>query len=432
MEAAGLRRILDTCHSFQHDALEKQIKTFETYAAQDQDALVQNFDQEVLRDLSDPYDVYRAILSSVEGTAAYPYFLSSLQHLLLIRAEQETKTRYYQLIDQLVTSIVLDKKQNFSGGLSSAVGVSVARLVAQFGEQERAKLAEEEASSARREANDLKLQKEKLEEEIAAGGDGLVGDLKKKLASVEDKLQVSRMTSDALQAKLAEQKRGYEEQIAQLELQIYELFRMIREGGINSSTPGPNGTVLDRTELISSLEKQMERRKTIGILEGRHRKKGDTGRGESIIEEDEEEGEEGDRTIRQIPISGEISRRAITGSARRKGRSNISTNALPGRTSQFMDAEDERVQQHTRENLAKGMDMVVSYDSIDRPECVSDPVVDEVSSQLHPDCEEHAKLSSTTSSHEASWWFVCQIPGRSQSKGWWGSTRSYRCHRVCL
>lgn len=370
MEVAGLRKILDLCHEFQHDSLEKQIKSYEKLAAQDQEVIVQNYDQEVLRDLSDPYDVYRAILSSVEGTPAFPYFLSSLQHLLLIRAEQETKTRYYQLIDELVTSIVLDKKQNFSGGLSSAVGVSVARLVAQFGEQERGRLAEEEAANARREANELRLEKERLEEEVGRGGEGLVGDLKKRLASVEDKLNVSRMTSDALQARMGEMKRGYEEQISQLELQIYELFRMIREGGISSKTMGLDGGVLDRSELISSLEKQMERKKTIGILEGRHKKKGGLGIGDSILEEDEEEDAigEGDKTIRQIPLSGEVSRRAISSTARRRGtRTNGTGNANPGangtfgRTSQFMDAGDERELAHLEENLAKGMDMVVSF-----------------------------------------------------------------------
>jgi cytokinesis protein len=145
---------------------------------------------------------------------------------------------------------------------------------------------------------------------------------------------------------------------------------MIREGGISSKTTGPDGAVLDRTELISSLEKQMERKKTIGILEGRHRKKGGLVRGDSILEEDEEDDtiEEGDRTIRQIPLSGEVSRRAISSTARRRGtRTNGAGNGNPGangtlgRSSQFMDAGDERELAHMEENLAKGMDMVVSF-----------------------------------------------------------------------
>jgi cytokinesis protein len=360
MEAAGLRKIFELCHEFQQEGIENQIKSFEDLAASDQETLVQRFDQEILRDLSDPYDVYRAIISSVEGTAAFPYFLSALQHLLLIREEPETRTRYYQLIDELVTSIVLDKKRNFSGGLSGAIGVSVSRLVAQFGEQERSKIAEEEASAARKEANELRMQMEMMEEEIAAGGEGLVGKLKKKLVEAEEKLRVSRMTTDALQARLAEQKRGYEEQIAQLELQIYELFRMIREGGISSQTTGPDGSVLDRNELISSLEKQMERRKTIGILEGRHRKRGGPGdlpTHEEDEEEEEEDGTEGDITIRQPVLSGEITRRNVgAGKKRLKG----PANAPLERSSQFMDAEDEKVRLHTEENRAKGPQLVVS------------------------------------------------------------------------
>jgi cytokinesis protein len=368
MEAAGLRRIFEICHEFHHDSLEKQIDSFEKLAAEDQEVLVQNFDQAILKDLSDPYDVYRAILGSVQGTPAYPYFLSSLQHLLLIKADDEMKARYYQLIDELVTSIVLDKKQNFAGGLSSAVGVSVARLVAQFGEQERGRIAEEEAALARQEANELRIQKEKLEEEIAAGGEGLVGNLKQKLTNTEEKLRVSRLTTDALQARLAEQKKGYEEQISQLEFQIYELFRMLREVGIGSKSTGPDGTVLDRNELFTNLERQMERKKTIGILEGRHRKRAGTASGtgieEAITEEDEdeeEEEEEGDVTIRQPVVSGGVSRRTLNGVKKKpKGSAKGPANAPLERASQYMDAEDERVREHIEEGLAKGSELIVS------------------------------------------------------------------------
>ncbi|KAG8817543.1 hypothetical protein FRC18_000457 [Serendipita sp. 400] len=360
MEAAGLRKIIEICHQFQHDSLEKQIASYEQLAASDQEALVQNFDQEILRDLSDPYDVYRAIMSSVEGTPAFPYFLSSLQHLLLIKAESETKTRYYQLIDELVTSIVLDKKQDFSGGLSSMIGVSVARLVAQFGEQERSRIAEEEASTARREANDLRLQKEKLEEEIAAGGEGMVGQLKEKLVRTEDKLHLSRRAYEKLEARLGSMKREYDEQISQLELQISELFRMLREGGISSRTTAPDGTVLDKNELIATLEKQLERRKTAGILEGRHRRKAAPSRTEPIQEEEETEEEDGaDTTMRQLsPIPGEIARRGASSTHKRKLKG--PANAPLERSSQFLDADPEQVRQHTEENLAKGTDMVVS------------------------------------------------------------------------
>ena len=191
MEAAGLRKILNLCREFQHEALNRQIAAYQVLQTEDQDVLVRNFNEELPRDLSDPYDVYRAIIGSIEGTQAFAYFLSAMQHLLLIREEPNVRTRYYQLIDELVTSIVLDNKQNFSGGLQSAIGVSVSRLVAQFGEQDRAKELELQIGEVRRELAVMRLQKEGLEAEIRQGGEGLVGTLKTKLAGAEEKLKTS-------------------------------------------------------------------------------------------------------------------------------------------------------------------------------------------------------------------------------------------------
>jgi len=131
MEAAGLGRILEICKGFHYVGLDTQLAKYEELLEKDHKQLLQNFNQDILQDMTDPYDVYRAILSSVEGTDAFKYFLSAMQHLLLVRADDdEVKTRYYQLVDSLVTSMVLDKKQSFSGGLSNTM-VSVEQLIAQ-------------------------------------------------------------------------------------------------------------------------------------------------------------------------------------------------------------------------------------------------------------------------------------------------------------
>lgn len=361
MEAAGLRKIIDCCREFQHEILDMQISTFEKLQAEDQEVFTRNLDEDILRDLSDPYDVYRAIMSTVEGTPAFSYFLSTMQHFLLIRDEPDIRRRYYQLIDHLVTAIVLDKKQNFSGGLSSAIGVSVSRLVAQFGEQERASQTEEELVLVRRELNRVKLQKESLEEEIARGGEGLVGALKQKLNKAEEKLQTSRALSDSLQARIAEQKRGYEEQIQQLELQIGELFKMLRD--VRTGSRGPvglsskEGGAVDRSEFIANLEKQMERKKTIGILEGRHKKKKRQLEPGAILEEDEDQGDD-DPTITQVAKD----RARAPGSNQRNegdGTQIMSDSRANGRSSQFEDPEEEQEQRHIEENLAKAPSTMV-------------------------------------------------------------------------
>src|SRR5258708_37053324 len=89
METAGFGPILDNCKEFHYVGLDTQLAKYEELLEEDHKQLLQNFNQDILRDMTDPYDVYRAILSSVEGTDAFKYFLSAMQHLLLVRADDD-------------------------------------------------------------------------------------------------------------------------------------------------------------------------------------------------------------------------------------------------------------------------------------------------------------------------------------------------------
>ena len=97
---------------------------------------------------------------------------SGLVALLLL---ERRHLLHFQLIDHLITSVVLDRKPGFQEGLSDTIGVSVGRLVAQFGEQDRAQKAEEDAAVARARAARLQEEKDALEEEISKGGEGMSG-----------------------------------------------------------------------------------------------------------------------------------------------------------------------------------------------------------------------------------------------------------------
>lgn len=364
MESAGLGPILERCQGFNFAGLDAQLETYEDLQQEDHKLMMQKFDQDILRDMSDPFDVYRAILSNIEGTDAYKYFLSAMQHLLLVREENETKSQYYQLIDTLVTSVVLDKKQSFTGGLSNTIGVSVERLVAQFGEQERAQAAQAEATEARVQLGRLKLEKESLEEELAQAGDGLVGRLKERLASTEEKLHISRQTTEALQAQLLDQQRSSNEQVQQLELQISELFKMLRESrGLASVIEASQG--MDRKDLIYTISKQMERKKTIGILEGRHRKSPRAGGGaeDSLFSDDSDsdsrDDDDDDNLGRSVGEGGPAHQRRDTKKNRSRTLNPHKSDGM-GRQSQFMDAEEERVRMHIEESLAAGAELMAS------------------------------------------------------------------------
>lgn len=350
MESAGLQRIVVLCQSFGVPTIDKQLRILQSIIDEDERRLRERLDQETLKDLNNPQDVYNAIFARTHDTRARDYFLSMMQHLLLIREEGQPMVHYYQLIDSLVTDVVLDKKL---AGAEQRMGSSVERIIAQLNDADRYQLVEEEAARLRSEAVRLKLEKEYLEDEIAQGGDGLVGRLKVQLAQMEGKLTVSRETTSRLQGQLETQKAGYEEQIAQLEAQILELFRMLKEAG--KGTEGILDTSsMDRKTLVEALERQYQRTKTISILEGRdgqRRKKIVNG----VVVEDEDEDAEA------TPGKSSLRRgsKAPTRKKSTKGSKPIKTVVDEnGRVSQFMDADEADAHEQIQQQLANGVKIV--------------------------------------------------------------------------
>ena len=363
MEASGLQRILKLCATFGYEIIEKQIEVLKQTLEDDERALRERMDQEILKDLANPEDVYKALLAKTQDSRAKDYLLSMFQHLLLVREEGPALAHYYQLIDSMVTDLVMDKQL---GGGESRLGHSVERIIAQFNEADRHQNLEDDLSQARANILRLKLEKENLEEELSQSNGGLVGTLKGKVATLEDKLKVSRENTSKLQGQLETQKAGYEEQIDQLEAQIMELFRMLKEvdKGVNRIMENSGG--MDRRTLIETLEKHMQRDKTIGILEGRDRRKkkkrtgqagGDAGEGSGGSEEDDE----GTPTK-----AGSLRRRhaSISKSRTKSVKATRFSEAQNGRSSQFMDADESIEQEQVQQQLAEGVRLVSPFCSI--------------------------------------------------------------------
>jgi cytokinesis protein len=361
MESAGLQRIIELCQNFGLSAIDLQLRNLQKVLDDDERQLRERLDQEILHDLKNPQDVFNAIFVRTRDTKAQDYFLSMMRHLLLIREEGQPMVHYYQLIDSLVTDVVMDKKL---AGVEQRMGHSVEQIIAQFNEADRYQAAETEAAEARATTVRLKLEKEALEAEIAQGQDGLVGSLKLRLERMEEKLNVSRETTSRLQGQLVTQKAGYEEQIAQLEAQIMELFRMLKEVGRGVETI-LDGGVMDRRTLVQQLEKDFQRRKTISILEGRegHRRKANKANGHrGSAEDDAEDDEDVDAT----PIKGSLRRSKPAGTLKKAGKApkGVAIVDENGRVSQFMDADDEDAQEQIQQQLAAGVNIVCRQFSI--------------------------------------------------------------------
>lgn len=357
MESAGLQRVIELCQGYGMPGIDKQLRNLQQILDDDEHKLRERFDQEILRDLKDPQDVFNTIFARTRDTKAQGYFLSMMRHLLLIREEGQPMVHYYRLIDSLVTDVVMDKKL---AGVEQRMGHSVEQIIAQFNEADRYQAAEAEAAEVRGIAARLKLEKEALEAEIAQGQDGLVGSLKSQLARMEEKLSVSRETTSRLQGQLVTQKAGYEEQITQLEMQIMELFRMLKEVGKGMETI-LDGGAMDRKTLVQQLEKDFQRRKTISILEGRegHGRKANKTNVHSSNAEEELHDDDVDVT----PVKGSLRRSKPAGSLKKQNPTNGGVTIVDenGRVSQFMDADDADAQEQIQQQLAAGVNIVCEF-----------------------------------------------------------------------
>lgn len=350
MESSGLKRIVVLCGSFGVSAVDKQLGMLRAQLEEDEKKLKERLDQEILRDLANPEDVYNALRAQTQNSKASDYFLSMMQHLLLIREDGPALVHYYQLLDSIVTDVVLDKKLV---GAEQRLGHSVERIIAQFNEADRYQHMDEQLSQAHAAALQYRIEKEVLEEEVAKGGDGLVGELKKKVARLEEKLQVSRENTSRLQGQLETQKAGYEEQIVQLEAQIMELFRMLKEVGRGVNKIFDNAGAMDRKTLIETLERHFQRDKTISILEGRDKRRRRKTNGQAADSDDAGGTDDEDSTPKK---SNSLRRRQSTVKGRSKSsKSSIHPELANGHTSQFMDADDAIVQEQIKQQLAEGV-----------------------------------------------------------------------------
>jgi cytokinesis protein len=351
MATAGLRRIMELCRSFNFDNLNTNLDELQDTIENDEKELRERLDQEFLRDLTDIEDVYAALKARTLNSKAQDYLLSILQHLLLVREDGPGLVQYYQLLDSLVTDVVMDHKL---AGAEQRLGKSVESIITQFNDADQFRVLEADAAQMRADLRRLQLEKDALEGDMLNGGDGLVGILKGKIASLEEKLQTSRDTTSRLQTQLETQQSTYEEQISQLEAQIMELFRMLKELGADGvGKILDNSGSLDRKSLIATLEKHMQRTKTIDILEGRdrysvRRKKGEhqnDGEGES----DDPDATPGKSKLRRQPQS----------SRHQTAKPTRGSEAPSGRPSQFLDADEADVKEQIQQQLAAGV-MIVS------------------------------------------------------------------------
>ncbi|KAG0317729.1 hypothetical protein BG000_004435, partial [Podila horticola] len=228
LTTSGLTRIISKMRSLNHDLIDRQLNIYEDEAENDYEDMVEFYNHQILHDMSDPYDVFQALLRSVEDSRAYDFFLSLLQHMLLIREEGDLRIRYFQLMDAIVTQVVLDRR-GVTETFDQKIGISVNQLVSKLVDQDRLNIALEDAKQARTELEKMTRQKNELEREVGQKDDGVVSQLKSNIYSLEDLLRLSRHTIQTLQAKLNDVETQTQAKLAMQDGQLKHLLKSLQD-----------------------------------------------------------------------------------------------------------------------------------------------------------------------------------------------------------
>ncbi|KAF9582632.1 hypothetical protein BGW38_010954, partial [Lunasporangiospora selenospora] len=207
LTTSGLTRIVSKMRSLNHDLIDRQLDIYEDEAENDYDDMVEFYNHQILHDMSDPYDVFHALLRSVETSRAI---------------------RYFQLMDAIVTQVVLDRR-GITDDFEQKIGISVNQLVSKLVDQDRLNVALDDNKRLQQEVDVLANQKKQLELEFEQKDDGMVSQLKSNVLSLEDLLRVSRHTIQTLQAKLNDVETQTKKKLEMQDAQLKHLMKALQD-----------------------------------------------------------------------------------------------------------------------------------------------------------------------------------------------------------
>ncbi|XP_062958620.1 protein diaphanous homolog 3 isoform X2 [Cynocephalus volans] len=104
----GLKEILPILKRIKNDGLDIQLKVFDEHKEEDLIEFSHRL-EDIRAEFDEAYDVYNMVWNTVKETRAEGYFISILQHLLLIRNDHFIRQQYFKLINECVSQIVLHR-----------------------------------------------------------------------------------------------------------------------------------------------------------------------------------------------------------------------------------------------------------------------------------------------------------------------------------
>ena len=285
--ACGIKRILTKMEGFQYEVIDKQIEKFRENEAIDYEDLLQREGSSVVdsvegevKDMTDPMQITDAIMNKIQGTRTQDYFISAMQHLLILRENNsEDRLRMFQLVDSMLSYVAMDRRLP-DMDLKQSLNFTVQSLLDKLYTDSEARIAFDEATESRQIAEAALSERDEMAGQIAMGADGLVQRLQKQIDEQQGIIEMQTRQADSLKSEIAELQRLRNQELQRNELETRELYLMLKDAqdvaashaknaGKDSQDPAQMQGILNREKLMERLERNLERTKTQFKLEGK-------------------------------------------------------------------------------------------------------------------------------------------------------------------
>ncbi|KAF2183862.1 hypothetical protein K469DRAFT_581319 [Zopfia rhizophila CBS 207.26] len=289
--ACGIKRIFNKMEGFQYEVIDKQVERYRNNEAIDYEdlldressSMVDSIEGEI-KDLNDPTQISDAIMTKIKDTRAQDYFISAMQHMLLIRdTDGEDRLKMFQLVDSMLSYVAMDRRLP-DMDLKQSLNFTVQSLLDKLYTDSEARQARDEALEARQIADSAIAERDEMKAQVELGADGMVQKLQKQLDEQARIIELRGRQVEQMKAELAEIQRIRAQELQRNELETRELYLMLRDAqdvaasatkksgkeSLGSNDPTQMQGILDRERLMNRLEIQLQRAKTQAQLEGKN------------------------------------------------------------------------------------------------------------------------------------------------------------------
>nr|XP_025953497.1 protein diaphanous homolog 1 isoform X1 [Dromaius novaehollandiae] len=217
---SGLQHILKELRTLENEELKVQLSIFEEHGEEDSEDLRSRLD-DVRIEMDDFNEVFQILLNTVKDSKAEPFFLSILQHLLLIRNDYEARPQYYKLIDECVSQIILYKNGADPDFKCRHLDINIEGLIDNLVDQTKVEKSEAKA---------VELEK-KLDSELTARQE-LQVEMKKMESDFEQKLLDvcgEKQILDTEKQQITAEKQELESKVSHLSEEIAKLEKELED-----------------------------------------------------------------------------------------------------------------------------------------------------------------------------------------------------------